>query len=360
MKMFWALIGVLALATVALFASGALNGRPPAPTRATTPPASSPQAGSQPVSQATEAAKAPAPAEDKPVLPRPLPIVEKAPSVASPVTPAPAPGESTTALSPPEPKQDQTTTAAASPVIVPEPTTDAPKEKDPKPSTDSPATPQSPAVPIDTSDDSPLLKIKKAIEAERAAEAAAKAQAAAAPQPADAPPPVPDESTKLFGDAKAEVKADGSILVDGKYIVKGRGTKQEPYKITWDHLISAQNDYAPKEGRKTIPPRIAALNDKYVDITGYVSFPLMSTESDELLSMMNQWDGCCIGIPPTPYDAIEVRLTSAVSGNERLTTYGNISGKFKVDAHLVGGWLVGLYVMDNAKLTPVSYGGIAP
>ena len=69
---------------------------------------------------------------------------------------------------------------------------------------------------------------------------------------------------------------------------------------------------------------------------------------------------CCIGIPPTPYDAIEVRLGSTVTGDTRLTTYGVIKGRFKVDPHLVGGWLVGMYVMDQAKLTPKAFGGVAP
>ena len=31
-------------------------------------------------------------------------------------------------------------------------------------------------------------------------------------------------------------------------------------------------------------------------------------EVNEALVMLNQWDGCCIGVPPTPYDAVEVRL----------------------------------------------------
>ena len=37
----------------------------------------------------------------------------------------------------------------------------------------------------------------------------------------------------------------------------------------------------------------------------------MAESADASLMMLNQWDGCCIGVPPTPYDAIEVKLKEA-------------------------------------------------
>jgi hypothetical protein len=160
--------------------------------------------------------------------------------------------------------------------------------------------------------------------------------------------------------ASIVTKEDGSMVVDGKYVLRGKGTEAEPYKVTWDQLLSAQDDYVPKEGRKKIPGRISMLNGAWVEVTGYIAFPVMAESQDEALAMMNQWDGCCVGVPPTPYDAIEVRLKRPAEGNARMTTYGAMKGKFKIDPHLVGGWLVGLYVMDSAALTPQSYGGFAP
>jgi hypothetical protein len=202
-----------------------------------------------------------------------------------------------------------------------------------------------------------LLKLRREIEAERAA-AEARRREGESPLP-----PAQEEAvaaTGPFGGAHAEERPDGSLLVEGKYLVSGKGTEADPYKVSWDHLISAERDYSPKDGKTTVPERIKALDGKWVEITGYIAFPLVSDETDECLSMMNQWDGCCIGIPPTPYDAIEVRLGSTVTGDTRLTTYGVIKGRFKVDPHLVGGWLVGMYVMDQAKLTPKAFGGVAP
>ncbi len=31
-------------------------------------------------------------------------------------------------------------------------------------------------------------------------------------------------------------------------------------------------------------------------------------EAKELMVMLNKWDGCCVGLPPTPFDSIEAAL----------------------------------------------------
>jgi hypothetical protein len=64
---------------------------------------------------------------------------------------------------------------------------------------------------------------------------------------------------------------------------------------------------------------------------------------------MNLWDGCCIGVPPTPYDAVEVRLTRPVKGDDRLLVHGTVTGRLSIDPQLVGNWLVGLYLMEESS-----------
>jgi hypothetical protein len=67
--------------------------------------------------------------------------------------------------------------------------------------------------------------------------------------------------------------------------------------------------------------------------------------------MLNQWDGCCIGVPPTPYDAIEVRLASEIRGWTKHTiNFGSIEGILRVEPYLVENWLVGLYLIEDGKL----------
>ncbi len=188
------------------------------------------------------------------------------------------------------------------------------------------------------------------------------APAAGSPSPDSTPAPAkpkeevkPKESKPEVLPGKIEKQADGSLLADGRYVIRGDGTKDSPYRITWDLLTSAEDTYDPKNHKRKIPERIAMLDGKYVRISGYVSFPLQVKEPHECLAMLNQWDGCCIGVPPTPYDAIEVDLSRPVTGDDRYAVAGTVSGRFGVKPYVAGDWLVGLYVMDSGSLSPGEY-----
>jgi hypothetical protein len=214
----------------------------------------------------------------------------------------------------------------------------------------------------------------------------------AEPKPADkAPPPsdagapqaAPGEKKPLSGpgktaapappeypvgpEAKIEKKPDGTMLVDDRFVLKGEGTLEKPYEVPWEMLVSAQESFAPDKKLKTIPGRVKMLDGKQVRITGNILFPLFVKKPKELLLMLNQWDGCCIGVPPTPYDAIEAKLIQGVSDEEKFATQGQLEGKLGVKPFLTGDWLVGLYVMEGAKFTVkemgspnVPQGGIPP
>lgn len=150
----------------------------------------------------------------------------------------------------------------------------------------------------------------------------------------------------------AERREDGSLVLDGRYVVRGSGTREDPYVIPWDLLVSAQDTYQPRLGMTDIPERVQMMHDKWVKITGYIAFPLMVSQSDEILLMLNQWDGCCIGVPPTPYDGIEARLARAVpaSAGINIFHFGAVTGILKVDPYIVNNWLVGLYLMEEASI----------
>ena len=144
---------------------------------------------------------------------------------------------------------------------------------------------------------------------------------------------------------------DGAISVDDAWTIRGAGTAESPYEVSWEFLSSAQETYVPRLSEKKIPARIAFLHGKVVRISGYLAFPLVAPTSSECLAMLNQWDGCCIGIPPTPYDAIEVKLATELKGWKKHTiNFGAITGEFKVEPYLVENWLVGLYLMEKAKI----------
>lgn len=149
-----------------------------------------------------------------------------------------------------------------------------------------------------------------------------------------------------------ERSAAGDLLCDGKFTIMGEGTRERPYQVSWELLTSAEDTYVPRLGLKAIPQRVALLQGKWVSMSGYIAFPLVATESDEVLLMLNQWDGCCIGVPPTPYDAVEVRLESAIEvGKRHQINYATITGIFTIDPYVADTWLVGLYLMENASIT---------
>jgi hypothetical protein len=154
--------------------------------------------------------------------------------------------------------------------------------------------------------------------------------------------------------SKIERRDDGSTVLDEQFVVRGSGSEEDPYEITWDLLVSCSETYQPRLGKLKIPQRVAMLNGTHVRITGYLGFPFAATEVKELLVMLNRWDGCCLGVPPSPYDGIEVRLARPFAtrgGGHMIFNYGTIKGRLMVDPYLINEWLVGLYLMEDAELT---------
>lgn len=146
----------------------------------------------------------------------------------------------------------------------------------------------------------------------------------------------------------------GELEVDGEWTLEGLGTQESPYLPSWEYLYSAADSYQPRLGENTIPQRIAMLHDKWVKIAGFTAYPLVTGEVTELLVMLNRWDGCCIGVPPTPFDALEVRLTEAISRatstKKHQITYGTVTGRLQIDPYLIEKWLVGLYVLEESSM----------
>ena len=135
-----------------------------------------------------------------------------------------------------------------------------------------------------------------------------------------------------------------------------KGTGASPFEIDWDMLVALQREYAPNRGKAEIPEWMKTLDGKIVTIRGYALLPLGVSSMSELLVMLNQWDSCCIGVPPTPYDAIEVRLakpltTSAQSmfSHSGALSFGDITGTFKIDPYVIQGYLLGLYLLEDAS-----------
>ncbi len=151
---------------------------------------------------------------------------------------------------------------------------------------------------------------------------------------------------------------DGSLTLDERFTLRGSGTKEDPYILNWELLVSASETFQPRLSKMRIPERIAMLDGKHVRVTAYIAFPILAATANEMLSMRNMWDGCCIGVPPTPYDAIEVRLKTAATGGDRFMSFGTVEGRFVVDPYVKGNWLLGLYMMEDSVLTQAKEAGL--
>ena len=113
-------------------------------------------------------------------------------------------------------------------------------------------------------------------------------------------------------------------------------------------MRSVERGYNPKQGKEVLPDWLDVLDEQFVRITGNTLVPVIATTTREVLVMQNPWDGCCIGIPPSPYDAIEVTLNHDVDFGNSAVGYGTVEGLFLLDPYVVDGWVLGLYLIEDA------------
>lgn len=360
MKIFWTLIAVLVLATAGVMISRRTQSGAPAapPTASATSPGARPPAATPPPPPG-------APVEDAQALRDRL-----AGETSTAATPQPT-GELADASPAPQAIDEAAMRVGAPPAAA----TAEPRESSPAP---QPIETASATGTINTIEDLnkllnlPPLDGAVAAPAREPAAASLAAPAPVAPSQAAetastaALEPPAELATALDADTIAKFKEivparvrktdDGWTILDERFPVRGEGTADKPYEITWDLLVSASETFQPRMGKMRMPERIAMLHNKHIRVTGYVAFPIMATSADEMLSMRNMWDGCCIGVPPTPYDAVEVKLAAAATGKERFTSFGSVEGLLKVDPYIKGNWLLGLYLLENGKLTTIKEG----
>lgn len=382
MRYFWSLIVLLALVTAGLFTLRVAQERAEVVPVAGEPAPAAPAFGRS--GATTPAPPAPSP---EPRAARPTPEAEPAPEIiaAQPeATPEPVP-EAVAAAEPevtevPEPvvSEEPVRHAAAEEPAVSEPMPEAvaaadrsaetpsEPETEPEPEPVVTAAEPEPAPRSSFSIDELLGLVADSAEQVRREDASSAAlegdddapvadpmlaaAAAAQEQPA-ADGETPTETAAASGPAGPafQRRSDGSIEIDGVGVVRGNGTRQRPFVLSWDVLRSLSRDYNPRQGNAELPAWILELHEKHVRIEGNTLLPVVAQSTDELLLMQNPWDGCCLGMPPTPYDAIEVKLVRAQPLGNSPTGYGQVEGVFKIDPYIVSGWLLGLYLIEEAS-----------
>jgi hypothetical protein len=151
--------------------------------------------------------------------------------------------------------------------------------------------------------------------------------------------------------ARIERLDDRTVRVDDRFTIRGSGTERDPYLVTWELLSSAMETVDAPAGKFVIPGRIADLRGAWVRISGYWAPPVQAFEARELMVMLNKWDGCCIGLPPTPFDSIEATLSAPMPvKGEHLFRFGTITGRLEVEPFVAGSFLLGLYRLQDAVM----------
>lgn len=161
--------------------------------------------------------------------------------------------------------------------------------------------------------------------------------------------PIIEPITEVEPAPSFEQITDGSfrVLSTGT-IILGKGTQDDPFVLDWITLRSIEQVFNPKKDMDELPDWLDMLNERYVKIIGNTLVPVIATTTQELLVMQNPWDGCCIGIPPSPYDAIEVILNHDVDFGSSAVGFGTVEGVFILDPYVVDGWVLGLYIIEDA------------
>ncbi len=155
----------------------------------------------------------------------------------------------------------------------------------------------------------------------------------------------PESSYERLGDGTIKINATGTIIT-------GSGTQDDPFVLDWATMRSVERGYNPRAGKEILPDWLDVFDERFVRITGNTLVPVIATTTREVLVMQNPWDGCCIGIPPSPYDAIEVTLNHDVDFGNSAVGYGTVEGLFLLDPYVVDGWVLGLYLIEEATYRP--------
>ncbi len=146
---------------------------------------------------------------------------------------------------------------------------------------------------------------------------------------------------------------DGSTVLDQVYVVRGQGTAADPCLIGWDLLLSGAERFAPGAGKWEVPERVRLLDGKQLQIKGFLTSPVRATKSDHLLLTWSALDACCLGGPPSPCQAVEVKLQTPLTLERHVLIGVTVEGAFKLETRLQGGLGLSLYRLDNARVVGV-------
>ena len=131
----------------------------------------------------------------------------------------------------------------------------------------------------------------------------------------------------------------------------GAGTERQPFRVSWELLGQADGHVRGDGTLEAMPRAIELLNGTWIELSGYYAPAVIAPSTDELVFMLNRWDGCCIGLPPTPYDSALVKTRAPVDfALQHQFRFGTLRGRLVMEPFALGGLVLGLYRIEDAEL----------
>jgi hypothetical protein len=143
--------------------------------------------------------------------------------------------------------------------------------------------------------------------------------------------------------------AEGSAMPPA--MPPGAGTERQPFRVSWDLLGRASGHVRGDGTLDAMPTTLVLLGGTWIELSGYYAPAIIAPSTDELVIMLNRWDGCCIGLPPTPYDSALVKTRAPVDFSlQHQFRFGTIRGRLVLEPFALGGLVLGLYRIEDAEL----------
>jgi hypothetical protein len=141
-------------------------------------------------------------------------------------------------------------------------------------------------------------------------------------------------------------------MIDLPYVARAR--RKDPYLISWELLVSAEETYAPHQDSYEIPARISYLNGKHIRIAATSSPQRIERAHRSCFSCETCGTGAALAYRPRRTTRSKTSLKEPLSADDlAFANFGTLDGVLKVDPLVKGAWLLGLFVVGTEKCTSV-------
>lgn len=131
----------------------------------------------------------------------------------------------------------------------------------------------------------------------------------------------------------------------------GSGTERQPFRVSWELLGQASGHVRGDGTVDGMPRTLDLLSGAWIELSGFYAPAVIAASTDELVLMLNRWDGCCIGLPPTPYDSALVKTRAPIDFSlQHQIRFGTLRGRLVLEPFALGGIVLGLYRIEDAEL----------